>query len=141
MKTKFIVILLLLVLISVISMLVVTNHRKAEANKEEFNKEYEALYNKEILGTDLISVINKTSDNNEKNDVEKDEKNVYIEKEGKSVKIYVKFVDSEDTFDMEAISNGGIETFVKYYAGYKFKCTNIEYHKNGNVKTLYFEQV
>ena len=140
MKNKFIVLLLSLIFISILSMLIISNYRKAVANREEFNKEYLSLYNKEILGTELISTINKTSDNNEKNGVEKDEDNVYIENETKSVKIYIKFLDSPDTFQMEAISNGGIENFVKYYAGYKFKCTNIEYHKNGNVKSIYFEQ-
>ena len=87
MKIKLIIVLIVLIIISIISMLVITNQRKAIINREEFNKEYEKLYNVEILGTDLITTINKTSDNNEKNNVEKNEKNIYIENEKNSVKI------------------------------------------------------
>ena len=89
----------------------------------------------------FISIINKTIDNNEKNDIQKDENNIYIEDNEKSVKIYVKFLESDNIFDMEAISNNGIENFIQNYATFSFKCTKIDYHKNGNVKSLFFEEI
>ena len=67
--------------------------------------------------------------------------NIYIENDTNSVKIQVKFLESEDIFDMELITNNGNENFIKYYGGFSFKCTKIDYHKNGNVKSLLFEQI
>ena len=52
------------------------------------------------------------------------------------IKIYVKFLESDNIFDMEAISNNGIENFIQNYATFSFKCTKIDYHKNGNVKSM-----
>ena len=117
------------------------NYRRTQANIAQYNKQYESWYSKQILGTDFISIINKTIDNNEKNDIQKDENNIYIEDNEKSVKIYVKFLESDNIFDMEAISNNGIENFIQNYATFSFKCTKIDYHKTGNVKSLFFEEI
>ena len=124
MKRNFFIILTILLIISAIVGCTVYNYRQTQANIAQYNKQYESWYNKPILGTDFISIINKTIDNNEK-----------------SVKIYVKFLESDNIFDMEAISNNGIENFIQNYATFSFKCTKIDYHKNGNVKSLFFEEI
>ena len=141
MKRNFFIILTRLLIISAIVGCTVYNYRRTQANIAQYNKQYESWYNKQILGTDFISIINKTIDNNEKNDIQKDENNIYIEDNEKSVKIYVKFLESDNIFDMEAISNNGIENFIQNYATFSFKCTKIDYHKNGNVKSLFFEEI
>lgn len=141
MKRNFFIILTILLIISAIVGCTVYNYRQTQANIAQYNKQYESWYNKQILGTDFISIINKTIDNNEKNDIQKDENNIYIEDNEKSVKIYVKFLESDNIFDMEAISNNGIENFIQNYATFSFKCTKIDYHKNGNVKSLFFEEI
>ncbi|MEF2619396.1 MAG: hypothetical protein U0N02_01040 [Clostridia bacterium] len=141
MKRNFFIILTILLIISAIVGCTVYNYRRTQANIAQYNKQYESWYNKQILGTDFISIINKTIDNNEKNDIQKDENNIYIEDNEKSVKIYVKFLESDNIFDMEAISNNGIENFIQNYATFSFKCTKIDYHKNGNVKSLFFEEI
>ena len=141
MKRNFFIILTILLIISAIVGCTVYNYRQTQANIAQYNKQYESWYNKPILGTDFISIINKTIDNNEKNDIQKDENNIYIEDNKKSVKIYVKFLESDNIFDMEAISNNGIENFIQNYATFSFKCTKIDYHKNGNVKSLFFEEI
>ncbi len=141
MKRSFFIILTILLIISATVGYTVYNFRRTQANIAQFNKQYENWYNKKILGTDFISIINKTIDNNEKNDIQKDENNIYIEDNEKSVKIYVKFLESDNIFDMEAISNNGIENFIQNYAAFSFKCTKIDYHKNGNVKSLFFEEM
>lgn len=111
-----------------------------EANK--INKEYNTYYEKTILGTDLASIINKTIDLNEKNKIEKNDKKVYQENEKNSIKIYIKFLENEDEFLMESISNKGIDSFIYNFASASFKCTSIEYHeKTKQVKCLKFEQV
>ena len=141
MKRNFFIILTILLIISAIVGCTVYNYRRTQANIAQYNKQYESWYNKQILGTDFISIINKTIDNNEKNDIQKDENNIYIEDNEKSVKIYIKFLESDNIFDMEAISNNGIENFIQNYATFSFKCTKIDYHKNGNVKSLFFEEI
>ena len=141
MKRNFFIILTILLIISAIVGCTVYNYRRTQANIAQYNKQYESWYNKQILGTDFISIINKTIDNNEKNDIQKDENNIYIEDNEKSVKIYVKFLESDNIFDMEAISSNGIENFIQNYATFSFKCTKIDYHKNGNVKSLFFEEI
>ena len=141
MKKNFFIILTILLIIAIIVGYTVHNYRKQQIQIAQDNKQYESWYGKKILGTDFISIINKTIDNNEKNDVQKDENNVYLEDNEKSVKIYIKFLESDQTFDMEAIANNGIENFIQNYATFSFKCTKIDYHKNGNVKSLFFEEV
>ncbi|MBS1339697.1 MAG: hypothetical protein HP028_00690 [Clostridia bacterium] len=141
MKKNFFIILTILLIIAIIVGYTVHNYRKQQIQIAQYNKQYESWYGKKILGTDFISIINKTIDNNEKNDVQKDENNVYLEDNEKSVKIYIKFLESDQTFDMEAIANNGIENFIQNYATFSFKCTKIDYHKNGNVKNLFFEEV
>ena len=116
----------------------------AQAN----NKEYITYKDKTIVGTTLVSLINKTVDNNEKNNIEKDEKNTYIENDKNSVKIYIYFLDLEKEdkyietpYTMEQIYNNDTDNFIKLYGTSNFYCSNIDYHeKTGNVKSLTCEQ-
>lgn len=109
---------------------------------ERENSEYEYYANKEILGTELISLINKSINKNEENRIQKDEKGRYIENSENSIKIEVKMLITGKTYPMEEIYNNDITKFVKNFNFIKFKCTNIEYHKNtGRVKELLFEEI
>lgn len=106
------------------------------------NKSYESFYNKEILGTDVISIINKAIDSNEKNQVEKDEKGNYIDNLENSIEIKLKFKELDQIITMERINEVGMQQFWLNYGTLSFKCTNIEYHtKTNNVKYMYFEQI
>ena len=106
------------------------------------NKSYESFYNKEILGTDVISIINKAIDSNEKNQVEKDEKGNYIDNFENSIEIKLKFKELDQIITMERINEVGMQQFWLNYGALSFKCTNIEYHtKTSNVKNMYFEQI
>ena len=140
-KSIFIILTIFLIITIAISYFLLESQRRVES-ANRINQEYNTYYDKTILGTDVASIINKTIDKNEKNKIEKDENNVYLENETNSIKIYLKFLESDDTFLMEAISNRGIESFIKYYSASNFKCTSIEYHeKTKYVKSLTFEQV
>ena len=109
---------------------------------QKLNKEYETYTEGEILGTSLITVINKAIDSNEKNEIKKDDKNMYIENDTTSIKIEVKFLEAENTFEMERIQKLGSEEFIKNYAVMNFKCTKKEYHqKTNSIKYMLFEQV
>lgn len=106
------------------------------------NKTYESYENKEVLGTDIISIINKATDSNEKNDIKIGEDGNYIDNGKNSIRIEIKFKDLDKVITMERINNVGIEKFWSNYGALSFKCTKIEYHeKTHRVKYMYFEEV
>ena len=106
------------------------------------NKTYESYYNKEVLGTDIISIINKATDSNEKNEVELGKDGNYIENNKNSIRIEIKFQELDKVITMERINQVGIEKFWSNYGALSFKCTKIEYHeKTHRVKYMYFEEI
>jgi len=106
------------------------------------NANYEEYKDKEIYGIDLATLINKVIDQNEKNKIEKNDKQIYIPNEENSIQIEIYMQDNETTYKMETIYNMGTEEFVLYYGNIKFKCSNIEYHKKtGRIKHVLFEQL
>ena len=106
------------------------------------NKTYESYENKEVLGTDIISIINKATDSNKKNDIKRGEDGNYIDNGKNSIRIEIKFLELDKVITMERINNVGIEKFWSNYGALSFKCTKIEYHeKTHRVKYMYFEEV
>ena len=51
--------------------------------------------NKEVLGTELTTIVNKAVDNNEKNSVPKDEQGFYVTNDINSVKIQIQILEGE----------------------------------------------
>ena len=106
------------------------------------NKTYESYENKEVLGTDIISIINKATDSNKKNDIKIGEDGNYIDNGKNSIRIEIKFLELDKVISMERINSVGIEKFWSNYGALSFKCTKIEYHeKTHRVKYMYFEEV
>lgn len=106
------------------------------------NKTYESYENKEVLGTDIISIINKATDSNKKNDIKIGEDGNYIDNGKNSIRIEIKFLELDKVITMERINNVGIEKFWSNYGALSFKCKKIEYHeKTHRVKYMYFEEV
>ena len=148
MKKNLIILISALLIICVFVVYVVINYRNMQMETQINNKEYIEYEDKTIVGTTLVSLINKTVDNNEKNNIEKDDQNVYIENDENSVKIYIYFLDLKKDneyiktpYTMEQIYNNDTENFIRLYGTSNFHCTNIDYHeKTGNVKSLTFEQ-
>lgn len=106
------------------------------------NRQYETFLDKEVLGTDLATLISKVIDQNEKNNIQKDEKGYYVENNQNSIKIDLKMTTIDKTYPMEQIYNNEIARFVQNFNFIKFKCTNIEYHeKTGRVSKLVFEEL
>ena len=143
MKKKLIILIVMFILLLAFSFMCVYNIRQVTLKVKEHNNYYESYYNKEIFGTDLISLINKTMDYNTKNDVEVDSDSIYFKDNLKnSIKIDIKFLESKNTNTMEEIAKKKSENFVKFFANSKFKCKEIKYHKETkNIKYLYFEQI
>ena len=105
------------------------------------NNQFESYYNQEFYGADVVTIINKAYDNNLTNAVEKDDKGIFKENDTNSIKIDVKMLDTDTTYTMETLYSGGMQNFVEYYSGIKFKCTKIEYHPNKKVKYMLIEQI
>ena len=143
MKKSIFIVLAILFIIAIVICLYIYNVKKIENVAIKHNKQYEEYCNKEILGTELISLINKAIDYNEKNSVEKQENTIYyINNNTNSIQITVKFLDNDKIIKMENIAEKQTENFIKFFATATFKCNDIQYHKQTkNVKSMYFEQV
>ena len=116
------------------------NYKSEIAQIKEENLEFEAYLNKQILGTELTTFINKAIDNNERFNVLKDEQGFYIKNDINSIEIEIKITDDDTIYKMETLYNGGIVDFVQYYNSIYFECTKIEYNNLGKVCYLLFEQ-
>ena len=116
---------------------------KANYNiSKKANLEFENYLNVEVSGTDLVTVMNRAIDNNEKNEVEKNSKGIYKDNEKNSIIIEVKITDNDTIYQMETFNKNGMQDFLAYYGNIKFKCTNIEYHQSTKkVKYILFEQI
>ena len=109
---------------------------------QKFNSEYEFYKREDLCGVDITTVINKAIDNNEKYEVEKDENGYYIPNEENSIKIHIKLINNEKTYEMERIKEIGLESFVEFFGEVDFKCTDIEYHKkSGKISKMTFESL
>lgn len=141
---KILIILLILSIILVVGVYSVYRYRTNVYQIQKQNREYEQYYNINVLGTELISIINKTIDLNTKNNIAKDDKGYFVDNGENSIKINVEFKYKNDTktISMEEIASTGAESFVKVYSTANFKCTKIEYHeKTHNVKNVTFVEV
>lgn len=110
---------------------------------KKFNTKYEKYIDKEIIGTELASIINQAVDDNEYERIKKDENGRYIQNDVKSINIEVKITEfsDEQIFTMESLYGGGMEQFVKYYGQIPFKSVKVEYNENKRIKYILFEQI
>lgn len=140
-KYVLIIITIVLVIVAIIAYKVY-EYRVTQNDVTNNNKIYNSFYEKEVLGTDVVTLINKAMDSNENNSVEKDEKGYYIDNNTNSINVDIKFKDLDEPISMERIDKLDSVRFIQNFGGFSFKCTKIEYHeKTGNVKYMYFEQL
>lgn len=140
-RTLFVVLAVIFIIVCITcTFLINLKAEKTEIQKE--NIEYEEYLNKQILGTDLASLISKVVDKNQKNNIQKDEKGYYINNGENSIKIDLKMTTIDKTYPMEEIYNNKITSFVQNFNFISFECTSIEYHeKTGKVSKLVFEEL
>ena len=111
-----------------------------EAKRE--NNQFESYYNQEFYGAEVVTIINKAIDNNLTNQVQRNEKGKFVENDTNSIKIDLKMLDNDKTYDMETLYAGGMDKFVQYYNEIKFKCMKIDYHaSSGKIKYMLIEQI
>lgn len=141
MKKNLLILIGIFLLIVAILSNIYYNRQKITILANQTNKEYESYTENEIMGSSLMTLMNKAINQNEKQGVLKDKQNRYIENEENSIRIEIKFLESDKTYDMEAIVNLGPEQFIKNYNSMIFKCTKKEYHeKTKMIKYMLFEQ-
>jgi len=72
-------------------------------NIKQENVEYESYLNREVLGTDVATIISKVIDKNEKNKIPKDERGLYIPNDTNSIKIDLKMTTIDKTYPMKEV--------------------------------------
>ena len=118
------------------------NYKAKKSDIDSNNMIYKSVYEKEISGNDLATIINKALDTNEKNFIQKDENGLFIENNENSIKIEIKFKQSDHVFPMEKIYENKVSEFIRLYGQAIFKCTKMEYHgRTKLVKYLYFQEI
>ena len=138
-KTIILIICIIIVILSTFGVKYLDYKEQKSIIKKE-NLEYEAYINKEVSGRELTTVINRAVNNNEKNNLSKDEFGLYIQNDSNSIKIEIVILDTETTYQMETLYNGGMVNFIQYYGDIFFECTKIEYNSKGRVAHMIFEQ-
>lgn len=142
MKQSLLILLAIFFIIICITCIILINLQSEKTEIKNENAQYESYLNKEIMGTDLASLIGKVIDKNERNNVQKDENSYYIDNYENSIKIDLKMTTIDKTYPMEEIYNKEIAKFVQNFNLIKFKCTSIEYHeKTGRISKLIFEEL
>ena len=141
MKKLAIFFLTIIVIIVGISYMYMNYKANYYINQKE-NYQFSSYYNKELKGNEIATLINKAYDNNSSNNVAKDKKGKFIENDNNSIKMDIKMLDTDKTYDMETLNSGGMDKFVQYYGQITFKCTKIDYHSStGKVKYMLIEQI
>lgn len=142
MKQSLLMILAIIFIVICIVSGTILNIQTERKEISKYNLEYEKYLNKEILGTEVATLINKVIDQNEKNNVKKNEKGYFIENNENSIKIDLKMTTIDKTYPMEEIYNNQITNFVQNFSQIKFKCTKIEYHKDTKkISKMVFEEL
>lgn len=144
MKKVFICLMIVLVVITIIATMYVSQYNTNISRVKENNQEYEQYLDKEVFGTVVTTIINKATNQNEKNEIDKDEKGYYIENDTNSIKVELIMLNGEEkvTYQMENIQKAGINGFIKNFNLIEFKCSKIEYHQKTNfISKIVFEQL
>ncbi len=146
MKKNVILISVILLIIIVICTIGISINTKRISAQKQANKEYEQYLENDMYGTDVITLINKAIDSNQKNNVQTDETGKYIENEDNSIIIEVVMITNEEknqttAYRMETIDKVGIGEFIANFNTAKFKITNIQYHtQTGKIKYIEISQ-
>lgn len=144
MKKALICLLIVLIVVAIVSVIFISNNYQETMEVKKENQEFEAYLNKELLGTDVTTIINKAINLNEKNEIPKDEKDFYIENDTNSIKVEIIMFNEEEaiTYQMETLQKVGMNRFIDNFNLISFKCSKIEYHEKTNkISKIIFEQI
>lgn len=137
---KVIIGILLVVIIVIVSFVTWYSRNLKEIETiKKFNGEFEGYLNKQVTGVDLTTIINKALENNNRYEIKKDSKGVYVDDGKNSIEIIIKLTKEGNSFPMEAFEKVGMREFTKSFGSAIFKASKIEYHKNGQISKIVFE--
>lgn len=141
MKKIFIFLAIIVIIICIIAFQYNSYQRGQSAINSE-NNEFEQYLEEEIYGIDIATLINKSIDKNEKNNILKDENSYFIQNDSNSIEIEIHIKENDTTYKMEQIYKQGTEQFVQFFLNEKFKSSKVEYHeKTKRIKYILFEQI
>lgn len=137
----YIISIVIVICVLITSKIYENKHYLVEIKK--FNTKYEKYISKDIVGTEVASIINQAVDDNEYERIKKDENGKYIQNNETSINIEVKITEfkEEQIYSMETLYQGEMTQFVKYYGQIPFKCAKVEYNENKRIKYILFEQI
>ena len=136
---------LLFVIIAIVILILVCyqiiNIKNAKKEVLKYNSEFEKYTGKEIYGTDIVTIINKAIDNNERNKIKIDDDGFYINDNINYIGVEIHITTNEKTYKMETINKVGVINFISNFNLVSFRCTYIEYHQNGKISKMVFTQI
>ena len=91
MKNKILLVLTIFMVILAISCYIVYQYRLNIIENQKINNQYKSYYQAQVLGTELVSIINETEDINSKNEILKNDEGLYIDNQDNSIKMYIEF--------------------------------------------------
>jgi len=142
MKRPLLIIILVFVVIilTLVGMILHNNSINAAIQKE--NRVYEIYLGKNIMGTEVATLIGKVTEQNIRNEIPKNEKGIYIDNGENSIRIDIKMNTVDNTYPMETITDNNIVAFIQNFNFIEFTCTDIEYHKKtGKISRIIFEEI
>ena len=146
MKKNILLLLVIMVIIVSIFFAKYIEFNQKKGIVREFNLYYHKFNKDDLIGLDIVSVINKAMNENEINEVYKDDAGYYNPDDNRSIIIYVDLTKEDDknddfkVFRMERIVQVGMDSFVRLFGNVKFKCTKVNMHKDtGRIASMIFE--
>ncbi len=141
MKKMLIIVATVFLIVMISLSIFLINIKNKNRQLQQINMQYEQYINKDIYGTELATLINKSIDNNKKYNIEKDENGIYIPDNNYSIKITIKMLATQEVYEMEKIFDHKVEQFIELFNNSKFKANNVLYHENtGRISQIDFEQ-
>ena len=149
MKRIFLYILVIFIIIIAIVLVHISDKNTQRNEISKFNVQFEQYVGKDIIyGTDVLTIINKAIDSNEKNKIARDENNYYIEDDSLSVKVDIILLSKNDkgdieekTFPMEQLEKAGLDGFVTNFNLTPFEFSSIEYNSQKRVSKIIVKQL
>lgn len=123
MKKTIIFILIVFIVAMIVIYMNVLERQTQLKEARTFNAEYEVYQNKDILyGTDVVTIINKAMNHNEKSGVTKDEKGYYIDDGKNTIKVDLYMAMNDTSYQMETIAKVGVTQFISNFNLVEFRC-------------------
>lgn len=148
MKKTIFFIMMILILITAVVLVWISNNKAKERERQTFNIQFENYSGKTMYGADVLTIINKAIDNNTDYDIKKDEEGFYIEDNEHSLKVELILLSKnsegkveEKTYQMETLEKVGLNGFISNFGLTSFECSNLEYNKLKRVRKITVKQL